>query len=159
VMLLNGAPAELSLGVGADWIATRSFALGLDAMVPITAGTIDRSQGSASVRATSIAARADARYATGRWETAIGAGMGLLWLQVTGTSIATAQVIDDSLVDPFAMLHGELSAFVTRAVAVRLDLVGGYALNRAAILFSGQEVARVAQPLAMSTLSLAIAWQ
>lgn len=159
VMLANGAPAELALGAGGDWIVASHFALGLDAMVPLAAGTIDRWQGSASVRSTSIAARADARYATGHWETAVGAGVGLLWLQVTGTSLLASQAIDDSFVDPFAMLHAELSAFVSRAAAVRLDVMGGYGLNRAPIVFSGQDVAEIGRPLAMSTLSLAITWQ
>lgn len=159
VILPNGVPAELAAGAGADWLVTQRFALGLDAMIPITSSSIVREQGSASVRATTIGGRFDVRYATGHWETELGAGLGLMWMQVNGTTATPLLGVTDSLVDPYAQLHAALGAFVTRALSVRIDVLGGYVLSHAVIRFAGQDVAQVGRPLAMSTVSLSFSWE
>ncbi len=158
VVLANGMPAEFAAGIGFDWIADPHLAIGVEAMIPVSTSSIERAEGTVSARATSADIHVDGRFAAGRWETALGLGLGAMWLQVNGAAPAPLQGQDDSLLDPFATIHAELGVFLNDSLAIRTDVSGGYVLSRATIRFAGKDVTDVGRPLAGSTISLAFAW-
>ena len=158
VVLANGMQAEFAAGIGFDWILDPHLVIGAEAMIPISTSSIERDVGSMTARATSGDLHVDGRFATGRWETAVGLGFGAMWLQVNGSAPAPQQSQDDSLLDPFATMHGELAVFLNRSLAIRTDVSAGYVLSKATIRFVGKEVAEIGRPLAGSTVSLAFSW-
>ncbi|MEO8877255.1 MAG: hypothetical protein ABI461_16800 [Polyangiaceae bacterium] len=166
IFLTSGAPAELVAGVGVEWISISHLAIGLDAALPIAGSSIARKEGSASVRGSTFAVHADGRARVGHIEGELGAGVGVLWLQVNGTAAqpnaaapsSTFVGVDDSLVDPFVALHAAMNFFFDRTIALRVDTSGAYVLERAEIRFASQNEAQIGRPMLTSTLSLAITW-
>lgn len=163
IFATSGTPAEIIAGVGLEWLALTHGALSLDASLPVTGATITRTAGSATVRVSTLTLHADARMHVRRFEGELGAGVGVMWLQANGVVAPSAgapinQGVDASLLDPLVALHAAGVFFLDRAIALRLDVIGAYGLNRAVIRFVSQDVAEVARPMMTSTLSLSIAW-
>ncbi|MEO7113894.1 MAG: hypothetical protein ABI183_25865 [Polyangiaceae bacterium] len=163
IFATSGTPAEVIAGVGLEWLALTHGALSLDASLPVTGATINRDAGTATVRVSTLTLHADARMHVRRFEGELGAGAGALWLQANGIIAPSAgsptnQGVDASLFDPFVALHAAGVFFFDRAIALRLDVIGAYGLNRAVIRFVSEDVAEVGRPMLTSTLSLAIAW-
>ncbi len=156
----SGVATEVVADAGLEWLALTHGALSLDASIPISGTTLERSGASANVRVSALTLHADARAHVRRFEGEVGAGLGAMWLQTNGvvTSSTASEGVDASTLAPFIALHAAGVLFLDRAISLRLDLTGAYATERAVIRFGSQDVAEIGRPMLTSTLSLAIAW-
>jgi hypothetical protein len=150
--------AMASVWLGARWAPIRRMDLELVALLPTVAATASAAEGSMTFRAGALAAGVSAKLTEPASDLFVdaGAGLGLLVAGYEGQARPPWQSAGGVRATMLPYAHASLGYWVAARVALRADVLMGFALPQPVLTIAGHRVAAFGEPAAVFSAGIEV---
>src|SRR6185437_7086948 len=147
----GGVEAMPDVWLGARWGPVSVLDLEILAFLPTMPATVSAREGSMMLRAGAVVAGASARLTdpAARFFATAGAGLGAMLVAFSGQAIPPWQAASGLRGTVLPYLHASAGYWIVPRVAVRADVLTGFALPQPVLTIAGERAAAFGEPAAM----------